>query len=81
MPSGGEHDAHAFYQDLFGIPEKPKPAHLAKRGGCWFENDTVKIHLGVEADFRPARKAHPALLATDLHTLVAAMISGCGSRR
>ncbi len=56
--------------ELLGLPEQPKPPHLAKRGGCWFESDTVKIHLGVEAEFRPARKAHPALLVTDLPTLV-----------
>ena len=54
-----------------GIPEIPKPQELAKRGGAWFESSSVKIHLGVEADFRPAPKAHPALLVRDLLTLVA----------
>src|SRR5262249_48480789 len=62
MPAGGEELARAFYRDALGIPETPKPAHLAKRGGCWFERGELKIHLGVEADFRAARKAHPALL-------------------
>lgn len=71
MPAGGEPQARAFYAELLGLPEQPKPPHLAKRGGCWFESDTVKIHLGVEGDFRPAKKAHPALLVTDLPTLVA----------
>jgi catechol 2,3-dioxygenase-like lactoylglutathione lyase family enzyme len=71
MPAGGENDARAFYEDLLGLPELPKPPHLAGRGGCWFESDTVKIHLGVDADFRPAKKAHPALLVTDLRGLVA----------
>ena len=61
----------AFYRDLLGIPEVPKPPHLAKRGGAWFERGALKIHLGVEADFRPARKAHPALLVDDLDALVA----------
>ena len=70
MPAGREDDARAFYRDLLGLPETPKPPHLAKRGGCWFESDTVKIHLGVEADFRPARKAHPALRVKDLPALV-----------
>ena len=71
MPAGREADARAFYSELLGIPEQPKPAHLAARGGCWFESETVKVHLGVEADFRAAKKAHPALLVRDLPALVA----------
>ena len=51
------------------VPEVPKPGELAKRGGVWFETDGVKIHLGVEQDFRPARKAHPGLLVRDLQSL------------
>jgi catechol 2,3-dioxygenase-like lactoylglutathione lyase family enzyme len=66
MPAGGEPAAREFYAGLLGVPEVPKPAPLAARGGAWFESDAVKIHLGVEADFRPARKAHPALLVRDL---------------
>lgn len=71
MPSGGESLARTFYADVLGIPETPKPAHLAARGGCWFEDGNLKVHLGVEAEFRPAKKAHPALLVDDLPTLVA----------
>lgn len=71
MPVGGEAAARAFYSDLLGLPETPKPPHLARRGGCWFESERVKVHLGVEQDHRPARKAHPALLVTDLPDLVA----------
>ena len=71
MPAGQESAARDFYQGILGIPEVPKPPHLAKRGGAWFERGALKIHLGVEADFRPARKAHPALLVVDLATLVA----------
>jgi len=66
MPSGREADARAFYSGLLGIPETVKPPQLARRGGCWFERGDLKIHLGVEADFRPARKAHPAFLVDDL---------------
>ena len=51
------------------IPEVSKPPNLAKRGGCWFVRDALKVHLGVENDFRPARKAHPALLVEDLTAL------------
>ena len=70
MPAGGEGDARAFYAGLLGIPEVPKPPELANRGGVWFEAGALKIHLGVDADFRPARKAHPALLVGDLRALV-----------
>jgi len=70
MPAGAEDAATAFYEGLLGIPRIPKPQHLLARGGCWFEQPGVKIHLGVEADFRPARKAHPALLVADLAALV-----------
>ena len=56
MPAGREDEARDFYHGLLGVPEQPKPPHLAARGGCWFESTTVKIHLGVEAEFRPARR-------------------------
>lgn len=66
MPAGGEAEAVAFYEGVLGIPQVPKPANLAGRGGCWFETATVRIHLGVEPDFRPAKKAHPAFVVSDL---------------
>jgi len=69
MPAGQEEKARAFYSHLLGIPEIPKPTALVKRGGVWFENDLVKIHLGVEAKFSPARKAHPGLLVSELRKL------------
>ena len=65
MPAGGEALARAFYGGALGIPEVPKPPELAKRGGCWFERGALKIHLGVEREFRPARKAHPGLQVED----------------
>lgn len=70
MPAGGEAAAVGFYEGLLGITHVPKPAHLAARGGCWFEAGDVKVHLGVEADFRPAKKAHPALIVDGLADLV-----------
>src|SRR5271168_111656 len=70
MPAGREVEARAFYTGILGIPEVPKPPGLAKRGGCWFERGALKIHLGVEKDFRPARKAHPALEVKDLAKLI-----------
>ena len=73
MPPGQEQAARAFYAGLLGIPEVPKPPELAARGGCWFEAPGVKVHLGVEADFRPAKKAHPALLVDDLAAMTAVL--------
>jgi catechol 2,3-dioxygenase-like lactoylglutathione lyase family enzyme len=69
MPAGGEELARIFYAGILGISEMPKPTHLAKRGGCWFERGDLKIHVGVETDFKPARKAHVALLVVDLRDL------------
>ena len=77
MPPGGEGAARSFYTGLLGIPEVPKPAQLAARGGCWFEDGTLKVHLGVEAEFRPALKAHPGLLVDDLAAL-AGLLSANG---
>jgi catechol 2,3-dioxygenase-like lactoylglutathione lyase family enzyme len=73
MPAGREGAARAFYEGILGIPEMQKPPNLAKRGGCWFERGVLKVHLGVEAEFRPARKAHPAFLVDDLAGLSAAL--------
>jgi len=75
MPAGREDDARAFYSQLLGMSELPKPAELAKRGGCWFASGGVQLHLGVEAEFRPARKAHPALRCTDYDGLLARLRS------
>ena len=69
MPRGREAEARAFYGELLGLPEVPKPPNLAARGGCWFRVGDRELHLGVEEEFRPARKAHPALLVSDLATL------------
>ena len=76
MPPGGEAAARGFYTGLLGLPEQAKPPELAARGGCWFEGPGVKVHLGVEADFHPAHKAHPALLIDDLARLVA-LLADC----
>ncbi len=72
MPVGEEEKARAFFINILGFHEIPKPAELAKRGGAWFESENVQLHIGVEADFRPARKAHPAFIVDDLEALIAA---------
>jgi catechol 2,3-dioxygenase-like lactoylglutathione lyase family enzyme len=66
MPAGREDDAESFYAGVLGLTRVPKPVALAGRGGCWFRGSRVEVHLGVEEDFRPARKAHPALLVRGL---------------
>ena len=70
MPAGGEDRARDFYTGLLGLGEVAKPPHLAVRGGCWFQLGAVQIHLGVEADFRPAKKAHPAFRVAGLDGIV-----------
>lgn len=69
IPRGSEDPARAFYGDLLGLAEVPKPAELAGRGGAWFELGDVKVHLGVEDDFRPARKAHVAFRVDSVRQL------------
>lgn len=66
MPVDGEDKARIFYASILGLAEVAKPANLASRGGCWFERGTVKIHLGVEPNFKPAQKAHPAFVVDNL---------------
>jgi catechol 2,3-dioxygenase-like lactoylglutathione lyase family enzyme len=69
MPRGREDEARAFYRDVLGLEERAKPESLARRGGVWFAAGTAEVHLGVEEGFRPARKAHPALLVEDLQEI------------
>jgi len=59
IPPGSEDACRAFYVDVVGMTEVLKPPELAARGGLWVRVDRLEIHLGVEQDFRPARKAHP----------------------
>lgn len=74
MPEGGEADARRFYADALGLREVAKPPHLARRGGVWFEGESgLRVHLGVERDFRPARKAHPAFVVSGLRGLAAVL--------
>ena len=70
IPAGGEERARSFYSSLLGFVEIPKPQALAARGGVWFQSNTVQLHLGVENDFRPARKVHPAFIVDNLDALI-----------
>lgn len=69
IPAGSEDRCRAFYVDLLGMAELSKPPALAARGGLWVRADGLELHLGVEADFRPARKAHPGIRVTGLDRL------------
>ncbi len=73
MPPGGEAAAEGFYAGILGLARIPKPEPMASRGGCWFVSNSLAIHLGVEEAFRPAKKAHPALLVRNLSGLTEAL--------
>ena len=76
-PPGGEDAARRFYAEALGIPEVEKPPALAARGGCWFRGGSVEVHVGVEAGFVPAAKAHPAFLVEDIGS-TADRVAGLG---
>jgi trans-aconitate 2-methyltransferase len=79
MPAGEEEAAAGFYGGVLGMVEVPKPPVLAARGGCWFNGHRAEVHLGVEADFRPAAKAHVALAVTDADAM-AERVAAAGGR-
>jgi len=70
-PPGCEEDARRFFGGLLELPELPKPEPLASRGGTWFQVGAQQLHVGVEADLAPARKAHPAFAVDDVEALAA----------
>ena len=77
IPAGGEDLARGFYAGLLGMREVAKPANLSP-SGCWFTGGAVALHIGVDSDFRPAKKAHPAFLVDDLAGLRARLAeAGC----
>lgn len=69
-PAGSEAVLRQFYVTVLGMSEVPKPPALAARGGAWFRSGSLELHIGVEDDFRPARKAHPGILVDDLDAVV-----------
>ena len=78
-PPGSEDRLRAYYVGVLGMSETPKPPVLAARGGCWFRAGTVQLHLGIEEDFRPARKAHPGLRVTGIEAYAARLEAGGAS--
>jgi hypothetical protein len=76
MPEGGEVEARRFFGGLLGLEETPKPETLRSTGGCWFRGDGCELHLGVDPDFRPQRKAHPGFVVAKLHILARSLEAG-----
>lgn len=74
IPPGAEDDARKFYCGVLGFVEVPKPADLVARGGCWFEQGSVRLHLGVEKAFAPAKKAHPGFIVGNMGALRARLL-------
>jgi catechol 2,3-dioxygenase-like lactoylglutathione lyase family enzyme len=70
-PPGCETEARRFFGDVLGLPELEKPGPLRSRGGVWFRVGAQQLHIGVEHDFAPARKAHPAFQVSDYDELLA----------
>ncbi|MHC8515056.1 VOC family protein [Sporosarcina sp. ITBMC105] len=68
-PPNAEEQARQFYGKLLGMEEIPKPENLAARGGCWFQCGTQGVHIGIQADFSPAKKAHPGFTVNALPAL------------
>ena len=74
-PRGSEAAARRFYGGVLGLEEVPKPASMAVRGGIWFQCGPHQLHVGIEADFRPATKAHPALVVDGLDDLATSLVA------
>jgi catechol 2,3-dioxygenase-like lactoylglutathione lyase family enzyme len=81
MPAGAEDMLREWYGGVLGLEEIPKPPALAVRGGVWFALGERQLHCGVEADLRPARKAHPCFVVDDIDALAAAVAQAGGEVR
>ena len=69
IPPGSEESARSFYVEILGLDEIAKPEALAARGGLWLATASLDLHLGIEPNFVPARKAHIALVVANLDAL------------
>ena len=76
IPARSEVIARTFYVETLGFEEVRKPAALIKNGGLWLRSGKVELHLGIDPDFIPARKAHPALQVKDLDTFLSGLTKG-----
>ena len=72
IPTGGEEAARSFYIGILGFSEQSKPASMAGRNSIWLTAGPVNLHLGIEADFHTAKRAHPAFTVNNLDEIVSA---------
>ena len=75
IPAGGEDQARAFYGDLLGMTEIPRPDAILARGGVWFRSGGLALHLGVDPGFVPAFVAHPGLWVGGYAVLIARLVA------
>lgn len=68
-PVGSEDVERRFFSEVLGMEEIEKPENLKKRGGLWFTCGEHQIHIGIDQDFRPAKKAHPAVHVKNIAAL------------
>ena len=71
IPLDGQDRARAFYSEVLGLREVQKPGVMAERKSIWFAGGSVNLHLGIEGDFHPAKRAHPALVVEGLDEILA----------
>ncbi|HCN60060.1 MULTISPECIES: glyoxalase [Mammaliicoccus] len=69
-PKGSEGKARTFYVDQLGFNEVEKPESLKGNGGVWFNINNIDLHIGIEEDFIPLKKAHPAINVENLEDLI-----------
>lgn len=72
---GSEDAARSFWVGVVGLTEIAKPPALATRGGCWFRGRGIEIHVGIEDNFHPARKAHPGIVVRRLDALARRLVA------
>jgi predicted enzyme related to lactoylglutathione lyase len=72
IPAASESRARAFYSGILGFTEIEKPVQMAERKSIWFAAGAVNLHLGIEPDFTPAKRAHPAFVVEGLDGILAA---------
>jgi catechol 2,3-dioxygenase-like lactoylglutathione lyase family enzyme len=72
IPIASEDRARAFYSGILGFTEIEKPPQMAERKSIWFVAGAVNLHLGIEPDFTPAKRAHPAFVVEGLDKILAA---------
>ena len=74
-PAGSEEIARKFFHDIMGMQGIEKPENLKKRGGLWFQCGNHQLHIGIDPDFKPAKKAHPAIHVVNIEKLKERIIS------